>query len=71
MLNLAGEVEMGASIMDGTDLNAGAVALVQDVANPISVARRVMERTPHVLLAAHGAVCLPVNRASPPCHLPV
>lgn len=46
---------MGASIMDGRDLNAGAVALLQDVANPISVARRVMERTPHVLLGAHGA----------------
>ncbi|GLV32979.1 uncharacterized protein CBL_08958 [Carabus blaptoides fortunei] len=55
VLNLAGEVEMGASIMNGTDLGAGAVALLQDVANPISVARRVMECTPHVLLGAHGA----------------
>ena len=41
--------------MDGSNLGAGAVAIVKDVANPISLARMVMEKTPHVLLGAEGA----------------
>ncbi|XP_050311017.1 isoaspartyl peptidase/L-asparaginase isoform X2 [Anthonomus grandis grandis] len=55
VLNLEGEVEMDASIMDGNSLNAGAVTVVKDIANPISLARLVMEKTPHVLLAGQGA----------------
>lgn len=46
---------MDALIMNGADLNAGAVTVVKDVANPISLARLVMEKTPHVLLAGEGA----------------
>jgi beta-aspartyl-peptidase (threonine type) len=47
--------ELDASIMRGSDLAGGAVAGVQNVRNPISAARLVMESTPHVLLAGEGA----------------
>ncbi len=47
--------ELDASIMDGRTLACGAVAGVRTVKNPISLARLVMERTPHVMLAAGGA----------------
>ena len=51
-----GEQEMDACIMDGSRLKAGAVAFVKNVRNPISLARLVMERTEHVLLAGEGAM---------------
>lgn len=51
----AGVNEMDASIMDGRDRNAGAVAGVTTVRNPISAARAVMENSPHVMLARDGA----------------
>ena len=54
--NSAGYVELDASIMDGATREAGAVACIRDVVYPISVARCVMEKTPHVLLAGDGAV---------------
>ena len=54
-LNRAGEVEMDASIMRGSDFEAGAVAAVSGVRHPVTVARLVMERSPHVLLAGPGA----------------
>jgi beta-aspartyl-peptidase (threonine type) len=50
--------EMDASVMDGRDLNAGAVALVDSVKNPILLARAVMEKTHHVLLCGESAVKL-------------
>lgn len=50
-----GVVEMDAAIMDGSSLEAGAVAGVRDVRNPITLARRVMEHAPHVLLTGSGA----------------
>jgi len=50
-----GEQEMDASIMDGATLKAGAVAFVKNIKNPVSLARLVMERTEHVLLAGEGA----------------
>ncbi|KAK4883131.1 hypothetical protein RN001_006450 [Aquatica leii] len=56
VLNLEGEVEMDASIMVGSDLSAGAVTVVKNIEYPISLARLVMEKTTHVLLAAEGAV---------------
>ena len=54
--NSAGHVELDASIMDGPVSAAGAVASIRDVINPVSVARRVMEATPHVMLAGTGAL---------------
>ncbi len=47
--------ELDASIMDGRDLSCGAVAAVRHIAHPISLARMVMEKSPHVLLVAQGA----------------
>ncbi len=51
-----GTHEMDASIMDGRDLSAGAVAMVQGIKNPIALARLVMEKSGHVLLAGNGAL---------------
>ena len=51
-----GAHEMDASIMDGRDLSAGAVSLVQGVKNPIALARLVMEKSDHVFLAGKGAM---------------
>jgi beta-aspartyl-peptidase (threonine type) len=50
-----GKNEMDAAIMNGPDLRAGAVAFVRNVKNPVKLARLVMERTEHVLLAGDGA----------------
>ena len=55
VLNSRGSCELDASIMDGRTLAGGAVAGVTRVKNPISLARLVMERTRHVLLAGEGA----------------
>jgi len=50
-----GRNELDASIMDGSTLKAGAVAGVTDVKNPVSLARRVMDASPHVMLSGKGA----------------
>jgi len=55
VFNHAGINELDAAIMDGATQKAGAVAGVRHVRNPIELARMVMERTPHVLLAGEGA----------------
>ena len=55
VFNERGQNEMDASIMDGSNLKAGAVANVHTIKNPILAARAVMEHTPHVLLISKGA----------------
>jgi beta-aspartyl-peptidase (threonine type) len=50
-----GKHELDASIMNGKDLAAGAIAEVTNIKNPISAARAVMEKSGHVLLVGRGA----------------
>ena len=47
--------ELDASIMDGSDLNAGAAASVTNVKNPIRLARHIMDNTKHVMFSSKGA----------------
>lgn len=54
-INQAGEVELDASIMNGKTFRAGAIAAVQNVKNPISLARKIMEESEHILLVGIGA----------------
>jgi len=54
-LNFEGEAEMDAAIMNGSNFEAGAVALVRAVKNPIRLARLIMEKTDHTLIAGYGA----------------
>ncbi|MGA8853395.1 MAG: isoaspartyl peptidase/L-asparaginase [Christiangramia sp.] len=51
-----GTHEMDAAIMEGKNLKAGAVSLVTGIKNPIALAKTVMEKSPHVLLAGTGAL---------------
>lgn len=53
--NLNGDIEMDAMIMDAAG-GCGGVLCIKEVQHPISVARKVMEETPHVLLSGEGAV---------------
>ena len=55
VLTSSGTVELDASFMDGKTLNAGAVAGVRTLKNPISAAIKVMENSPHVFLSGEGA----------------
>ena len=55
VLSAAGAVELDASLMDGRDLRAGAVTGLRHVRSPIELARRVMDHSPHVMLAGPGA----------------
>ncbi len=50
-----GRNELDASVMDGSNLAAGAIAGVTDIRNPITAARAVMEKSPHVMLTGKGA----------------
>lgn len=55
VLTNEGKAELDASLMDGSNLKAGAVAGVTTIKNPIVAARKVMDNTPHVLLIGKGA----------------
>jgi len=50
-----GSAELDAAIMDGRDQKAGAIAAVRHIRNPVDLARRVMEKSRHVLLVGAGA----------------
>lgn len=60
-LNLDGKAEVEASIMDGAHLKAGCVTLLHDILHPISVARRVMEKTNHTFLGGTAAQQFAIN----------
>ena len=55
VLNSEGTIELDASFMDGSNLDAGAIAGVRTIKNPISAAIKVMENSPHVMLSGKGA----------------
>ncbi len=54
-LNDRGEIELDAIIMDGRDLSFGAVAAVQNLLHPVSLAREIMSKTDHSMLVGKGA----------------
>ena len=56
VFNHKGNHEMDASIMDGSNLNAGAICCVDQFKNPIHLARLVMEKSEHVILTGDGAM---------------
>jgi len=56
VLNEYGKVEMDAAIMDGRNLAAGAVAAIENITNPIQLARMVMTESEHVMLISDGAM---------------
>jgi L-asparaginase / beta-aspartyl-peptidase len=60
-LNLAGEVENDAAIMDGSSVRGAGVALLRGIENPIEAARIVLDRTDHVLIAGPAARAIAVT----------
>ena len=67
--NAEGVVELDACIMSGPDHNAGSVGGIQDILHPISVARRVMEDTRHVMLVGENAKRFAIQKGFPTTEL--
>lgn len=55
-LNEKAEIEMDAAIMNGKDMKSGAVSIVKNVKNPVSLARAIMEKTKHIYIGDMGAL---------------
>jgi isoaspartyl peptidase/L-asparaginase-like protein (Ntn-hydrolase superfamily) len=69
LANALGTVQLDACVMDGRTLACGAVAGLENIRHPAALARRVMERTPHVLLVGEGARLFAVQQGFPLQHL--
>jgi beta-aspartyl-peptidase (threonine type) len=67
VLTRDGTIEMDASIMEGDGLACGAVAAVPRIANPITLARRVLETRRHVMLVGDGALAFARSAGIPEC----
>jgi beta-aspartyl-peptidase (threonine type) len=55
-LNEKAEIEMDAAIMSGNDLKSGAVSIVKNIKNPVTLARAIMEKTQHIYIGDMGAL---------------
>jgi isoaspartyl peptidase/L-asparaginase-like protein (Ntn-hydrolase superfamily) len=64
--NSIGTVQLDACVMDGQTLACGAVAAVENIRHAAALARRVMEKTPHILLVGEGARLFAVQQGFPP-----
>ena len=67
VLNAAGAIELDASIMEGDRLQSGAVGAVTRIANPVTLARKILEDGRHVLLVAEGALAFARQAGIPEC----
>jgi isoaspartyl peptidase/L-asparaginase-like protein (Ntn-hydrolase superfamily) len=63
--NAIGTVQLDACVMDGKTMTCGAVAALENVRHAAAVARRVMEKTPHILLVGQGAQLFAVQQGFP------
>lgn len=66
-INQIGDVELDAGFMDGRTLRAGAIAAVQNVKNPITLARAIMEKSDEILLVGTGATRFAKEHRIPTC----